>query len=88
MVVHRLQSILGLVSVALEEEQQTLLVEEFPIVLDLVLFDMFVELVEFLAFVVIVLNLAVVEEATAFLALFCLLLLLWVGSRALLGKKR
>ena len=59
----------------LEEEEQSLLIPELSIVLDFILVDVLMELPNLFLFVVIMLNLSVVEKSTAFLAFLSLLFL-------------
>lgn len=69
----------GFVAVALEEEEKPLLCEELAVVLNFVLGDVVVELVQLLAFVFVMGDLSEKEETSALLALFRLLLLLWIS---------
>lgn len=73
------KSFFGFVAVALEEEEKSLLCEELAVVFNFVFGDVIVEFVQFFAFVLVMGDLPEKEEASALLALFCLLLLLWVG---------
>lgn len=70
-----LQGLLGFVSMTLEEEEETLLVEELTVVLELVLGHVIMEFVQFLAFILVMQSLSVEEETCALLAFFGLLLL-------------
>lgn len=74
MAMEGLDGILGFVSVGLEEEQESLLIKVLSVVLDLVLGHVFMEFMDLLSFVVVVLDLSIVEEATSLLALFRFLL--------------
>lgn len=75
MALHGLEGFFRFVSMRLEEEEQFLLIPEFSIVLDFILVDVLMELSNLFLFVVIMLNLSVVEKSTAFLAFFSLLFL-------------
>jgi hypothetical protein len=83
-----LERVLGLVAVALQEEQESLFSEELAVVVELVLGDVVVELVQLLAFVLVVQDLSEEEEARALLAVLRLLLLLCVRDAVRDGKKR
>lgn len=83
---HNFEGVFGLVPLGLHEEEEALVVEELPIVLDLVLIAVFLELADLLQLVLVVPGLAEVVEAQSLLALLGLLLLLWVWSALLLGK--
>jgi hypothetical protein len=74
-----LKSFFGFVGVSLEEEEESLFSEKLAIVINFVFGDVVVEFVQFFAFVLVMGGLSEKEEASALLALFCLLLLLWVG---------
>ena len=75
MALHGLEGFFRFVSMRLEEEEQSLLIPELSIVLDFILVDVLMELPNLFLFVVIMLNLSVVEKSTAFLAFFSLLFL-------------
>jgi len=72
----------------LQEEKQPLLIKELFVVLDLVLVNVVIELSDFFLFVIVMLNLSVVEKSTAFLAFFCFFFLFYIEPTLLLGKKK
>jgi len=76
MAVHGLKSVLGFIAVGLKEKKKALIVEVLLIILDLVLGNIFIELMRFFPFILIMLNLSVIEEPASLLALFCFLLFL------------
>lgn len=83
-----LKGIFGFVAMALEEEEQPLLIKELLVVVNFVFSDVLMELVYLFAFVLVVLSLSEVKEPRSFFPFFRFLLFLWIGQGLLLGKKR
>jgi hypothetical protein len=83
-----LQCIFGFVAVALKKEQEALLIKKLFVIVDFVFRYVFVEFIDFFALVLVVFNLAEVEETTSFFSLFRFFLFLCIAKKVLLGKKR
>lgn len=86
--VEGLESLLGLVAFALQDEEQSLVVVELAVVVQLVLREVFLELLHLLLLVLVVLSLSEVEETLPLLPLLRLLLLLYLSAQLRLGKYR
>lgn len=83
-----LNGIFGFVAMALEEEEEPLLIEELLVVVDFVFSDVLMEFIYLFAFVLVVLSLSEVKEPSSLFPFFCFLLFLCIGQGLLLGKKR
>jgi len=73
---------------SLQEKQQPLVIKVLLVIVDLVFSNVFMELLNLLAFVLIVLNLSEIEEASSFLALLRFLFFFYVAQNLLLGKNK
>lgn len=65
-VLHSLEGLFGLVLVSLEDKEEPLVIEEFSIVLDFMFDGVLFEFLHFFEFVLIVFDLAVVNEPGSF----------------------
>lgn len=74
--VEGVECLLGLVAFALEDEEQFLVIVELTVVVQLVLSEVFLELLHLLPLVLVVLHLSEVEETLPLFPLLRLLLLL------------
>lgn len=73
---------------ALEDKEESLVIVELPVVVELVLGEVFLELFEFFFLVFVMLDLSEVEEPGALLAFLGLLLFGCVSEGVRVGKKR
>jgi len=83
---HGFKCFLGFVVVALEEKDDSLFGIVLAVVLNFVLGNVVMELMQFLAFILVMGDMSKKEEASALLTLFGFLLLFWINCHLRVGK--
>lgn len=86
--IHRSDGLFGFIMMPLQEKQQLLIIKVLPVNFDLMLDNVLLKLLDLFELVLVMFNLSVVEESSAFFRELCLLLFLWpiINWKYLMGK--